>query len=34
MEVASERCLSGERLALQLGCAGRDMRVRVCAAGG
>ena len=30
MEVASERCLSGERLSLQLGCAGR---VRVGAAG-
>ena len=34
MEVASEGCLSGERLALQLGCTGRDMRVRVGAAGG
>ena len=33
VEAASERCLSGERLALQLGCAGRDMRVRVGAAG-
>ena len=33
VEVASERRLSGERLALQLGCAGRDMRVRVGAAG-
>ena len=32
VEVASERRLSGERLALQLGCAGRDMRVRVGAA--
>ena len=32
MEVASERRLSGERLALQLGCAGRDMRVQVGAA--
>ena len=30
VEVASERCLSGERLSLQLGCAGR---VRVGAAG-
>ena len=34
MAVASKRCLSGERLALQFGCAGRDMRVRVGAAGG
>ena len=33
VEVASECRLSGERLALQLGCAGRDMRVRVGAAG-
>ena len=33
VEVASKRRLSGERLALQLGCAGRDMRVRVGAAG-
>ena len=30
MEVASERCLSGEWLSLQLGCAGR---VRIGAAG-
>ena len=33
VELASERRLSGERLVLQLGCAGRDMRVRVGAAG-